>query len=48
MKLTMYVLIKKQPNNSHYTEHSQSQRSVTKKKLFKKKKKTQLTGQNRD
>ena len=47
MKLTMYVLITKQPNNRHYTEHSQSQRSVTKTN-YKKKKQTQLTGQNRD
>ena len=46
MKLTMYVLITKQPNIHHYTEHSQSQRSVTK-KIIKKKKQTQLTGQNR-
>ena len=45
MKLTMYVLITKQPNNHHYTEHSQSQRSVTKKKLLKKNKQTQLTCQ---
>lgn len=36
MKLTMYVLITKQPNNSHYTEHSQS-RGLLLKKLFKKK-----------
>ena len=32
----MYVLITKQPNNRHYTEHSQSQRSVTKKNYKKK------------
>ena len=46
MKLTMYVLITKQPNNSHYTEHSQS-RGLLLKKIIKKKQ-TQLTGQNRD
>lgn len=45
MKLTMYVLITKQPNNRYYTEHSQSQRSVTKKIIKKKNKQTQLTCQ---
>ena len=45
MKLTMYVLITKQPNIHHYTEHSQSQRSVTKKIIKKTNKQTQLTCQ---